>query len=106
MRAVLPIVVLAVLARGDRHGYALRQILREEGLDSVTGSTLYPLLSRQQELGRLGFRWEHDGSGPARKIFYLTDAGREALRELKSDWQRLVAVVGSIVSIDPTEVES
>lgn len=104
-RAVLPIVVLAALARGEAHGYALRQILHEEGLENVTGSTLYPLLARQQELGRLGFRWEHDGSGPARKVFFLTGDGRDALCQLKVDWSRLVAVVESSLASDPTEVD-
>ena len=93
LRAGLPLLVLGVLAEGDVHGYALLQRLRDLGLVDIRGSTVYPLLSRQHELGRLGSRWEHDGPGPAKKVFFLTPEGRAELAEMAEDWRDFTDLV-------------
>lgn len=93
IRAALPMVVLAVLGRGDAHGYALLQTLRELGLGALRGSTLYPLLARQEELGRVEHRYAYDGGGPARKVFVLTARGRDDLQVLRDDWAALTSTL-------------
>ncbi|MFD0485399.1 PadR family transcriptional regulator [Kineococcus sp. GCM10028916] len=98
IRAALPLVVLSVLHDGDAHGYVLLQRLREIGLGSLRGSTLYPLLARQEELGRVTHRWEPDSGGPPRKVFALTDAGRRDLGVLGRDWQALDLIVTTAVN--------
>jgi PadR family transcriptional regulator PadR len=97
IRAALPMVVLSVLHRGDAHGYVLLQRLREIGLGSLRGSTLYPLLDRQEELGRVTHRWEPDSGGPPRKVFSLTGTGRADLLALAQDWQGLNDIVQNAV---------
>lgn len=97
IRAALPLVVLSVLQRGEAHGYALLQSLRDLGLGSLRGSTLYPLLARQEELGRVEHRWEPDSGGPPRKVFSITEAGRRDLEVLSEDWAGLNAIVTAAV---------
>ncbi|WP_337059924.1 PadR family transcriptional regulator [Kineococcus sp. G2] len=98
IRAALPLVVLSVLHRGEAHGYALLQSLRGLGLGSLRGSTLYPLLARQEELGRVEHRWEPDSGGPPRKVFTITEAGRRDLVALGEDWTGLNAIVTAAVA--------
>ncbi|WP_229074475.1 PadR family transcriptional regulator [Actinoplanes sp. DH11] len=98
IRAALPLVVLSVLRRGPAHGYVLLQSLQALGLGSLRGSTLYPLLARQEELGRVEHRWEPDSGGPPRKVFSITEAGRRDLAALSQDWSALHEVVMTAVA--------
>ena len=98
IRAALPLVVLAVLHRGPAHGYALLQSLRASGLGPLRGSTLYPLLTRQEELGRIAHRWEPDSGGPPRKVFSITETGRRDLALLSQDWSELNRIVTTSVA--------
>jgi PadR family transcriptional regulator PadR len=98
IRAALPLVVLSVLHRGEAHGYVLLQSLRALGLGSLRGSTLYPLLTRQEELGRVGHRWEPDSGGPPRKVFAITAIGRRDLALLSDHWSALNEVVTTAVA--------
>lgn len=92
-RAALPLVVLALLAQSPRHGYALLGQLDELGFAGLKGSTLYPLLGRHEEAGRITHTWDHEGSGPARKIYDITDQGRRDLTDLRAQWSALDATV-------------
>jgi PadR family transcriptional regulator, regulatory protein PadR len=95
LRAILPLVSLSILDRGPAHGYAILQALESMGLGSIRGGTLYPLLARQQELGRIEHRWETSKPGPARKVFDLTARGRRELTSLADAWKRLEGIVSS-----------
>ena len=98
IRAALPLVVLSVLHRGPAHGYVLLQSLRALGLGSLRGSTLYPLLARQEELGRVAHQWEPDSGGPPRKVFSITETGRRDLTLLGRDWSELNRIVTTTVA--------
>jgi PadR family transcriptional regulator, regulatory protein PadR len=51
--------------------------------------TLYPLLSRVRREGLVDYEWKESESGPPRKYYRLTDAGRAQLAELIEYWQTL-----------------
>ena len=87
LRAVLTMAVLSTLADHDSHGYAISQRLREVGLGEIKGGTLYPLLARQQDAKIVDHSWEHEGGGPARKVFHLTSRGRAEVESLTSRWR-------------------
>ncbi|RQX05602.1 PadR family transcriptional regulator [Micromonospora inaquosa] len=105
LRAVLPLVSLSILARGEAHGYVILRTLGSLGFGSVKGGTLYPFLARQQELGLVDHRWEIDSPGPARKVFWLTDRGRREFERLASEWRRLNTTVASALSHPTSEME-
>ena len=67
----------AMLERADawQHGYALMQ---QTGLAS---GSLYPLLIRLADDGYLDLRWQEQDSGPARREYRLTPAGRSLAHE-------------------------
>lgn len=98
LRAALPLVSLGILSNGPTHGYALLQELSSRGVDSVKGGTLYPLLARQENLGHIEHSWETKSSGPARKVFRLTNKGRREYERLAQAWRHLNGVVDSVTT--------
>ncbi|WP_055549124.1 PadR family transcriptional regulator [Streptomyces sp. NBRC 110028] len=98
LRGTLQLSVAAVLAEGDRHGYALVQRLAEHGLGTVRGGALYPVLGRMETDGLVEARWEPGNGGPGRKVYRLTDAGRAGLRDEIAHWQEFSAAMDRLMS--------
>ena len=76
--------VMAVLAREPQglHGYLIAQRLQEVALFSrrpPDNTGLYRALKAMEEEGYLTSAWDVDGSGPARRIYLLTENGRGCL---------------------------
>lgn len=63
----------------------------------VVEGTLYPLLTRLKNAGHLDYKWVESSSGPPRKYYMLTPAGKIFLNELSTTWQELVASVSQIM---------
>jgi PadR family transcriptional regulator, regulatory protein PadR len=70
-----PFVLLAVSLQ-RAHGYVIEDYLRTLGLFGITMSTLYRTLRQMEKDGYLESTWEPGPTGPARRIYSLTDAGR------------------------------
>lgn len=85
-RGVLEVCVLRILLDGPSYGYAITQALAEAGLGDVKGGTLYPLLGRLEEAGRVEVEWRPGDGGPGRKYFALTTAGRDHAQHLATRW--------------------
>jgi PadR family transcriptional regulator PadR len=88
-RAALQQAVLGVLSHGERHGYAIAEVLRQHGFTRIQGGTLYPLLKRLEDQGFVEHAWQHDQAGPGRKQFTLTGRGRDELERSATAWQRM-----------------
>ncbi|MBU2009141.1 MAG: helix-turn-helix transcriptional regulator [Chloroflexi bacterium] len=72
--------VLLVLRNWSMHGYQLMQTLTMFGLASFEPTTVYRTLRRLQKTGLIMSAWETGDSGPAKRVYSLTDAGEEFLR--------------------------
>jgi PadR family transcriptional regulator, regulatory protein PadR len=88
-RAALPQAVLALLNAEPHHGYALIEVLRDNGFPRTKGGTLYPLLRRLEDQSLVDHRWEHDETGPGRKVFSLTPLGAEELDRAHTAWNHM-----------------
>ncbi|MBC7231177.1 MAG: PadR family transcriptional regulator [Actinobacteria bacterium] len=86
---ILP-AILFLLDEEPRHGYALMQRPSELGITDagVSPATAYRILSRLEEEGLAVHEHADDGQGPTRKVYSLTDTGREALADWRSHIQR------------------
>jgi poly-beta-hydroxybutyrate-responsive repressor len=70
-----PFVLLAVSLQ-RAHGYMIEDYLRALGLFGITMSTLYRTLRQMEKDGFLESTWEPGPTGPARRVYTITDAGR------------------------------
>ena len=96
-RGLLPYCVLAMLDGNERYGFELvRALSSMEGM--VTGEgTIYPLLARLRRQGLVGTSWQESATGPPRRYYRLTDAGREALAGFTGAWRQLRAPVDALL---------
>jgi PadR family transcriptional regulator PadR len=97
-RGVLPYCVLAMLRDKERYGFELVQAL--SGMDGmVTGEgTIYPLLARLRRQGRVETTWQESASGPPRRYYRITLAGRESLAEFAGSWRRFSGTVDDLLA--------
>jgi len=70
-----PFVLLAVSLQ-RAHGYVIEDYLRALGVFGITMSTLYRTLRQMEKDGFLESTWEPGPTGPARRVYTITDAGR------------------------------
>jgi PadR family transcriptional regulator, regulatory protein PadR len=96
-KGVLELCVLRVLRNEEAYASDITKALKAADL-LVVGGTLYPLLSRLKNAGFLNYRWEESASGPPRKYYSLTIAGKSSLKSLDSEWDQFVQSVNSVVS--------
>ena len=96
-RGALEYCVLALLERRERYGFELVQTLSEvDGM--VTGEgTIYPLLSRLRRDGAVETTWRESDSGPPRRYYALTPAGRRALAAFRSEWATFRSAVDRLL---------
>lgn len=64
----------------------------------VVEGTLYPLLTRLKNNGLLSYQWIESVSGPPRKYYVLSDAGREVLKHLDLTWEELQYAVNTALA--------
>jgi PadR family transcriptional regulator PadR len=86
-RGTLQYCVLSMLAEEERYGFDLVRGLAEmDGMVTSEG-TIYPLLSRLRRDGLVESTWQESPSGPPRRYYRLTQAGRAALEAFKLEWR-------------------
>jgi PadR family transcriptional regulator PadR len=98
-RGALEYCVLALLGETERYGFDLvRTLGAVDGM--VTGEgTLYPLLSRLKKDGRVTTTWRDSESGPPRKYYAITPAGRRALDDFSNEWRRFRDAVDHLLAV-------
>lgn len=81
---MLELSALGMLQQEPLHGYRLKQRLELflSSCMSVNYGAIYPLLKRLEERGHIQVMLEESGdAGASRKIYAITDAGKERWRE-------------------------
>ncbi|MHA7220292.1 PadR family transcriptional regulator [Arthrobacter sp. MDT1-48-3] len=91
-RAALPLLTLTLLSNEESYGYQLIERLADLGLEVTTG-LMYPLLSRLERDGLVSTRMVPSTSGPPRKYFALTEAGRITRASAQDQWQVVATAV-------------
>ena len=90
-RGTLQYCVLSLLADEERYGFDLVR-----GLAEMDGM-IYPLLSRLRRDGLVDSNWQESPSGPPRRYYRLTTAGRAALNGFRLEWRRFRDAVDHFV---------
>ncbi len=82
--------VMAFLARGEAHGYQIARHLAEMRMFAGREPDhpgIYRTLKEMAEEGLVTASWETGDTGPARRVFALTEAGRDCL----ATWRKTLA---------------
>lgn len=94
-----PVLILAVLSGGPRHGYAIAREIERRSREalSVGEGALYPALRALEREGLVSSEWQTQPSGPARRVYTLTDAGQAKLTSQVRAWSRFSQAVNDIL---------
>lgn len=94
-----PTLILAVLADGPRHGYAIAREIERRSQDAlkVGEGALYPALRALEREELVQSEWQTQDSGPARRVYTLTDAGRARLAVSLNSWTRFSQAVNAVL---------
>lgn len=91
-KGILEYCVLLYLAQTEAYPAEILAKLKEAQLIVVEG-TLYTLLNRLRREEKLNYVWEESPSGPPRKYFSITEAGRNSLLRLQEEWDEVASTV-------------
>ncbi len=97
-KGVLALCVLALLSRADSYAYEIASQLAKD-IDMGEG-TIYPLMRRLQTDGLVDTYLVESPSGPPRKYYRLTDAGKASLAQQKDEWAAFTAAVDAILGAE------
>ncbi len=99
-RGTLELVLLRVLVEKERYGYEMTSELaeRSDGAYEMKEGSLYPVLYRLEEAGRIEPRWHTQERGVPRKYYRITAAGEEELDRLTAEWERFVTVMEALLA--------
>jgi DNA-binding PadR family transcriptional regulator len=95
-------LLLAALENGPRHGYAVKEALRDatEGRIDLPTGTVYPALHRLERAGLIAGSWSVVG-GRRRRTYQLTEAGTAALGQERTGWQDFAGAVTAALGTGP-----
>lgn len=94
LKGHLDALILAALETGPRHGYAVKEALKEGSggrFDLPTG-TVYPALHRLEAAGLITGSWS-TVDGRRRRTYRLTAAGDQRLQVDRATWRQFAAAV-------------
>ena len=98
LHGFLDLCLLAMLRERPDYGYGLAQRLAAAGVADVPGGTLYPALLRLEQQGLAEPSWQPSESGPRRKYYAVTDAGRAALDAQVAEWHQFRNGIDQLVT--------
>lgn len=96
-KGMLEFCILLIISRGRIYATDILKELKQADLLVVEG-TLYPLLNRLRTEDLLDYSWEESKSGPPRKYYSITPAGRDLLKQLKNTWKSLSESIDTLMN--------
>ena len=98
LKGHLDALILAVVAAGPIHGYAIIEELklRSGGALALPEGTVYPALHRLEGAGMLSSSWSNGAR--RRRIYRLTRRGRRELGARRGEWRQFAQAVEAVLA--------
>jgi PadR family transcriptional regulator PadR len=80
LRGLLHIAIIDLIKDKPTHGGEIYQILKEKYLIDIPRGIIYALLRRMEVDSLIISKWNIQKSGPARRIYHITEDGVEYLK--------------------------
>lgn len=92
-------LILAVIARGPLHGYAVIESLkaRSGGELALPEGTVYPALHRLEADGLLSSEWSTQ-SGRRRRVYSITKRGQKELGASRERWRLFSSTIEAVLA--------
>jgi DNA-binding PadR family transcriptional regulator len=99
LKGHLDSLLLAVVASGPAHGYAIIAQLRDRssGAFDLPEGTVYPALHRLEANGLLRSSWERS-EGRRRRVYAITPKGRRRLGAQRREWHGFSSAVEAVLA--------
>ena len=88
-------MALVVLREQPSHGYELMERLEEFGFEQINSGTLYRTLRKMEKEGLCKSEWETSTSGPARRVYSITNDGEAYLTSWTEECKKYQLVLDS-----------
>ena len=105
LQGTLDLIVLQALRWGPRHGYGLVQLISATsgGVLQVDAGSLYPALHRLERQRLVKASWEKSDRKQRVRVYRLTPAGTERLRDERSRWEQFSQAVAGLFATPAVE---
>jgi transcriptional regulator len=102
LQGTLDVLILRVLRFGPEHGQGIaRAIHQVSGRELIVDhGALYPALQRLEERGLITAEWGTSANNRRARFYTITRAGRQALAQETTRWERMAAAVKQVLSYD------
>jgi PadR family transcriptional regulator PadR len=94
-KGALELCVLALLSRADSYAYEIASRLADS--IGMGEGTIYPLMRRLQSDGLVETYLVESTTGPSRKYYRLTEAGKRSFGSQKATWKSFSGAVENIL---------
>ncbi|MGH9639047.1 MAG: PadR family transcriptional regulator [Bryobacteraceae bacterium] len=105
LQGSLEILVLKVLRRGAKNGYAIAAQI-EQASDEVLRveeGSLYPALHRLERRGWVESQWGPSEANRRAKYYRLTAQGRKQLQKETAAWRKMCEAIERVLNYRPAE---
>jgi PadR family transcriptional regulator, regulatory protein PadR len=100
LQGTLDLMVLQTLEMmGSLHGYGIARRIEQVSENEIllNQGTIYASLVRLQQRGWISAEWGVSDSNRKAKFYAITRAGKRKLREDRSHWERISAVMARVL---------
>lgn len=99
LRGLTDTIILERLNHGDSYGYRIIKDIDElsKGELILKEATLYTSFRRLEEMELISSYWGDENSGARRRYYSITEKGKAFLQENKNDWQKMSALINSLI---------
>jgi PadR family transcriptional regulator, regulatory protein PadR len=107
LQGTLDLLILQTLQWGGRHGYGVSRAIRIQSGDAlqVDAGSLYPALHRLERKKWIKSEWTISDNHQRVKTYCLTAIGKRQLAAERSNWEKLVEAMASILHLAEKESE-
>ena len=99
-------VILMMLRQWNSYGYELMEKLAAYGLNAMNPGTFYRTLRQMEKDGVIRSSWDTSDTGPARRVYSITDAGEAYLKlwtESLNQYQKMMNTFFDLYLGQPTK---
>lgn len=100
LRGLTDTIILAQLTLGDSYGYQINKTISELSNKALElkEATLYTSFRRLEEAGFITSYWGDENSGARRRYYAITESGKAAYQENKTDWETMQKMMSKLIS--------